>query len=150
MRIGLTGGASTPEKIAPTEVIREATAGDSDPMGALRTAVRVLYDSCVADLPARRPLVIDLVQALHRTHHARVWAARGPLLTVFTELLSAAQRAGLLRPGAPPDITAAIIVQTVMYLAESIMIGQAPERGQPLAADEVWQFCAYGFTSAQG
>jgi hypothetical protein len=78
------------------------------------------------------------------THPAEVKVAHTPLLTLLAELTEQAAEAGRLRVGPNPRRVAAMIMQTVMFNAQSSPASTDPAVN-PLTADEVWDFCAHGF-----
>ena len=70
--------------------------------------------------------------------------AHAPLVSLLTELMTQAEANGELRPGLRPRRAAALTMETVMFIAQSS--GVSDEEGaRPLDADEVREFCAWGF-----
>jgi AcrR family transcriptional regulator len=125
--------------------IRAAATGHSDPLDRLKTAVQLLFELCRPDPEAQRPLFTDFAPQLLISHPAEVKIAHAPLLELFTELLQEAEAAKQTRPGTSARRLAALIMQTVMFNAQSS--GNAEEEaGHPLTADEIWAFCAHGFS----
>jgi AcrR family transcriptional regulator len=124
--------------------IRAAAGGHEDPMERIKTAVQLLFELCRPDPAARRPLFTDFAPQLLISHPAEVKVAHAPVLALFTELFTEAAAAGELQPGTSPRRTAALVMQTVMFTAQSS--GAADdESAHPLTADEIWDFCAHGF-----
>ncbi|WP_207515961.1 TetR/AcrR family transcriptional regulator [Mycolicibacter sinensis] len=126
------------------EQIRAATANYADPLERLKVAVELLFESSRPDPAAKRPLFTDFAPTLLLTHPAEVKVAHTPLLALLTELTEQAAAAGQLRAGPNPRRAAAMIMQTVMFNAQSSPASTDPA-ANPLTADEVWDFCARGF-----
>ena len=128
------------------EQISAAAAGQTDPLDRLKVAVELLFELCRPDPTAQRPLFTDFAPQLLVSHPAEVKVAHAPLLALFTELMTDAEAAGELRAGVSGRRTAALTMQTVMFIAQS---SGAPdeETVHPLTADEVWDFCAQGFAA---
>lgn len=126
------------------EQIRAATANHSDPLERLKVAVELLFESSRPDPAAKRPLFTDFAPSLLLTHPTEVRIAHGPLLTLLAELTEQAAAAGRLRTTADPRRVAAMIMQTVMFNAQSSPAAADPTIN-PLTADEIWDFCAHGF-----
>ncbi|NKQ51505.1 TetR/AcrR family transcriptional regulator [Amycolatopsis sp. K13G38] len=124
--------------------IRAAAVGHRKPLAKLKTAVQLLFELSRPDPNAQRPLFTDFAPQLLVSHPAEVKVAHAPLLTLFTELLAESEEAGELRQGANPHRMAALVMQTVMFNAQS---SGAPddEGAHPISADEIWEFCANGF-----
>jgi AcrR family transcriptional regulator len=124
--------------------IRAAAAGQDGPLAALRAAVELLFELSRPDPAARRPLFTDFAPQLLVSHPGEVRAAHAALLGLLTELMEAAAAAGALRPGIRPRRMAALVMETVMFIAQAP--GVPDEQGaHPLTAAEVWDFCARGF-----
>ncbi|GFG86612.1 MULTISPECIES: TetR/AcrR family transcriptional regulator [Mycolicibacter] len=126
------------------EQIRAAAANYTDPLERLKVAVELLFESSRPDPAAKRPLFTDFAPSLLLTHPAEVKVAHTPLLALLTELTEDAAAAGRLRAGSNPKRVAAMIMQTVMFNAQSSPASADPAV-KPLTADEVWDFCANGF-----
>jgi len=126
------------------EQIRAAAANYTDPLERLKVAVELLFKSSRPDPAAKRPLFTDFAPSLLLTHPAEVKVAHTPLLALLTELTEDAAAAGRLRAGSNPRRVAAMIMQTVMFNAQSSPASTDPAV-KPLTADEVWDFCANGF-----
>jgi AcrR family transcriptional regulator len=124
--------------------IRAAATGQSDPLDQLRIAVQLLFALSRPDPAAHRPLFTDFAPQLLLSHPAEVKVAHAPLLTLFTELMTAAGEAGQLRPSVKPRRAASLVMQTVMFIAQSASVSD-DEHSHPINADEVWDFCASGF-----
>jgi AcrR family transcriptional regulator len=126
--------------------IRAATAGQSDPLERLKVAIQLLFESSRPDPTAQRPLFTDFAPRLLVSHPSEVKIAHAPLLALLTELMEDASAAGQLREGIIPRRMAAMTMQTVMFVAQSSDDSDevAPH---PITADEVWDFCANGFTA---
>jgi AcrR family transcriptional regulator len=130
-----------------TSQIRAAVTDIDDPLARLRTAIQLLFEFSCRSPATRRPLFTDFAPRLLITHPGEVRDAHAPLLKALTELLTEAREAGLLGAEVKPRRMAALIMQTVMFNAQSS--GDIDDgTTHPLTADEVWSFCAYGcFTS---
>ncbi|WP_040792321.1 TetR/AcrR family transcriptional regulator [Nocardia paucivorans] len=124
--------------------IRAAASGKDDPLDRLRLAVELLYALCRPDPTAQRPLFTDFAPRLLVTHPTQVKVAHAPLVGLFTELMTEAAEANLLRPEVNPRRMSAMVIQTVMFTAQSS--GGDDETGDPITAEEVWDFCSQGFT----
>jgi AcrR family transcriptional regulator len=125
--------------------IRAAIVGYEDPLDRLKTAVQLLFELSRVDPAARRPLFNDFASQLLISHPAEVKVAHAPLLGVLTELLTEVEATGQLPLKTKPRRLAALVMQTVMFNAQSS--GSAgDETAHPLTADEIWDFCAHGFT----
>jgi AcrR family transcriptional regulator len=127
-----------------TDQIRAAASGQSDPMDRLKVAVKLLFELCRPDPTARRPLFTDFAPQLLFSHPAEVRVAHAPLLALFTELMAQAEAAGEFRAATTPRRAAALTMQTVMFTAQSSNVPD--ENGHPLSSEEIWDFCAKGFT----
>jgi len=127
-----------------SDQIRAAATGHDDPLEQLKVAVQLLFELCRPDPAAQRPLFTDFAPQLLLSHPAEVKVAHAPLLALFTELITRADEAGELRPGARPRRLAALTMQTVMFTAQSSTPSDE-EGAHPLSAEEVWEFCAHGF-----
>ncbi|WP_459545575.1 TetR/AcrR family transcriptional regulator [Nocardia sp. X0981] len=124
--------------------IRAAAAGKDDALDRLQLAVELLFELCRPDPTAQRPLFTDFAPQLLVSHPAQVKVAHTPLLTLFTELMVDADKAGLLRADVNPRRMAAMVMQTVMFTAQSNG-GIDDETSYPISAEEIWEFCAQGF-----
>jgi hypothetical protein len=56
-----------------------------------------------------------------------------------------AHAASCLRGELRPRRAAAMVMQSVMFLAQSTAVAGENESGHPLTTDEVWSFCSGGF-----
>ncbi|MFF0490119.1 TetR/AcrR family transcriptional regulator [Nocardia sp. NPDC003482] len=129
------------------EQLRAATDGQHDPLDKLQVAVELLFELCRPDPSAQRPLFTDFAPQLLLSHPSQVKVAHAPLLALFTELMEEAAAAGQLPSDANARRLAAMVMQTVMFTAQSS--GSIDEETQhPITAAEVWNFCAHGFTRA--
>ncbi|WP_216906438.1 TetR/AcrR family transcriptional regulator [Nocardia sp. NBC_01377] len=126
------------------EQIRAAATGQNDPYDRLEIAVRLLFELCRPDPTAQRPLFTDFAPQLLVTHPAQVKIAHAPLLALLAELLSEADSDGKLRSNVNARRMAAMVMQTVMFTAQSTG-AEDEETLNPITADEVWNFCALGF-----
>lgn len=129
------------------EQIRAAAAGKDNALERLQLAVELLYELCRPDPTAQRPLFTDFAPQLLVSHPAQVKVAHTPLLALFTELMIDADKAGLLRSEVNPRRMAAMVMQTVMFTAQSDR-GIDDETAYPISAEEIWEFCARGFAHA--
>lgn len=124
--------------------IRAAAAGKDNALERLQLAVELLYELCRPDPTAQRPLFTDFAPQLLVSHPAQVKVAHTPLLALFTELMVDADKDDLLREGLNPRRMAAMVMQTVMFTAQSN--GEIDdETAYPISAEEIWEFCAKGF-----
>ncbi|MER6813407.1 TetR/AcrR family transcriptional regulator [Spirillospora sp. NPDC000708] len=123
--------------------IRAAAAGQADPLARLKVAVELLFELSRPDPSAQRPLFTDFAPQLLISHPAEVKIAHAPLLALFTELMTEAEAAGQLRAEVAPRRAAALVMQTVMFVAQSNGVSE-DENAHPLEAGEVWDFCALG------
>jgi AcrR family transcriptional regulator len=128
------------------EQVLAATRDQGDPLEALRVAVAVLHASAAPDSAARHPFLIDVVHQSLKAYPTQVWPAHEPVLAAFTQLLARAAECGLLRSGLPARRAAETVVQVVMYLGESSVVGLDSEYSHPLTAEEIWEFCRGGFS----
>ncbi|MFA1546215.1 TetR/AcrR family transcriptional regulator [Actinomadura chokoriensis] len=129
-----------------TDQIRTAASGPAGPLDRLRVAVQLLFELSRPDPAARRPLFTEFAPQLLLSHPAEVRVAHAPLLALLTELMVDAEEAGLLRPAITPRRAAALTMQTVMFVAQSSSVAE-DESANPIIADEIWDFCAVGFTA---
>ncbi|CAI7980885.1 Transcriptional regulator, TetR family [Frankia sp. Hr75.2] len=126
--------------------IREASAAEPDPLGQLRITVRLLYEQSHSDRARQqRPLFTDFAPQLLVSHPAEVKVAHAPLLALITDMMTRAAAAGQLRPDLKPRRAAAMVMQTVMFLAQSNGVSE-DENVHPITVEEVWDFCLTGFT----
>nr|WP_220138953.1 TetR/AcrR family transcriptional regulator [Nocardia sp. GTS18] len=124
-----------------------AAEGKKTPLERLQVAVELLFELCRPDPTAQRPLFTDFAPQLLVSHPAQVKVAHAPLLSLFTELMEEAEKAGEMRADLEPRRMAAVVMQTVMFTAQSA--GGSDEDGtHPITAGEIWNFCAYGFAVA--
>jgi len=127
------------------EQIRAATAGKENPLEQLQTAVELLYELCRPDPTAQRPLFTDFAPQLLVSHPSQVKIAHAPIVALFADLMIEAAEAGLLRSDANPRRMAAMVMQTVMFTAQSN--GSIDdETANPITSEEIWEFCSYGFS----
>ena len=129
-----------------TDQIQAAASGRSDPLERLEVAVKLLFELCRPDPTAHRPLFTDFAPRLLLSHPAEVKVAHGPLLALFTTLMTEVEAAGLLCPDARPRRLAALTMQTTMFIAQASGAVD-DETAHPVTADEAWDFCARGFAS---
>ncbi|APE35583.1 TetR family transcriptional regulator [Nocardia mangyaensis] len=125
-----------------------AAEGKTDPLDRLRVTVELLFELCRPDPVAQRPLFTDFAPQLLVSHPAQVKIAHAPLLSLFTELMEQAKKAGRLREGLDPRRMAAVVMQTVMFTAQSAG-GADEDVAHPITASEVWDFCAFGFATGE-
>lgn len=126
--------------------IRAAAAGHSDPLERLKVGVQLLFELSRPDPTAQRPLFTDFAPQLLIYHPTEVRIAHAPLVSLFTELLTEAQEAGQVREDIRPRRVAALTMQTVMFNAHS-SITSGIDGSHVLSADDIWDFCARGFTT---
>ncbi len=122
---------------------RTIAAEQATPLDRLRVVVQALFDSSRPTQDAtQRPLFTDFALRLLVSHPAEMRVANAPLLTLFADLMVELETAGLLRPGFKPRRAAALTMQTVMFNAQS----SGQEGTHPITSEEIWDFCAKGFT----
>jgi AcrR family transcriptional regulator len=126
--------------------IRAATANHADPLERLKVAVELLFEVSRPDPTAKRPLFTDFAPRLLVSHPAEVKVAHAPLVALLAELMEEAGAAGKLRAGINPKRVAAMVMQTVMFIAQSSG-GSDEATVHPITAGEVWDFCARGFVA---
>ncbi|MFI6361226.1 TetR/AcrR family transcriptional regulator [Nocardia sp. NPDC050630] len=131
--------------VRTADQLRAAADAKADPLERLRVTVELLFELSRPDPAAQRPLFTDFAPQLLVTHPAQVKVAHAPLLALFTELMEQAKDADQLRSDANPRRTGAMVMQTVMFIAQSTG-GTDEETVHPITATEVWNFCAHGFT----
>ncbi|MFF0497223.1 TetR/AcrR family transcriptional regulator [Nocardia aobensis] len=124
--------------------LRAAADGQDDPIDQLRVTIELLFELSRPDPTAQRPLFTDFAPQLLVSHPAQVKVAHAPLLGLITELMEKAQEQGRLRKELNARRTAAMVMQTVMFTAQSTG-GTDEETTHPITAEEVWNFCAHGF-----
>ncbi|MFL0178167.1 TetR/AcrR family transcriptional regulator [Mycobacterium sp. SMC-15] len=129
--------------VRTSDQIRAATDGQTKPLERLKVAIELLFELSRPDQSAKRPLFTDFAPRLLVSHPTEVRVAFTPLLTLLTELMEAADAAGELRKGVNARRMAAMIMQTVMFVAQSSAESDDPA-AHPISADEVWDFCAHG------
>ncbi|WP_280367426.1 TetR/AcrR family transcriptional regulator [Nocardia wallacei] len=124
--------------------LRATAEGQTEPLEKLRVAVELLFELCRPDPAARRPLFTDFAPQLLLSHPGHVKVAHVPMLSLFTELMDKAKAAGQLRADINSRRTSAMLMQTVMFIAQSAG-SSAEETQHPITAAEAWDFCAHGF-----
>jgi len=124
--------------------LRAAADSESAPLDKLRVTVELLFELCRPDPGAQRPLFTDFAPQLLVSHPGQVKVAHAPMLALFTELMTEAAEAGVLREGMEPRRVAAMVIQTVMFTAQSA----TADDQRPITAAEIWDFCAHGFTAS--
>ncbi|MFD6399191.1 TetR/AcrR family transcriptional regulator [Nocardia sp. NPDC060249] len=124
-----------------------AAEGKTEPLDRLRVTVELLFELCRPDPVAQRPLFTDFAPQLLVSHPAQVKVAHAPLLSLFTDLMEQAKKAGALRADLNPHRMAAVVMQTVMFTAQSAG-GTDEDSAHPITAAEVWDFCAFGFAES--
>lgn len=123
--------------------LRATAAEQTSPLDRLRVVVEELFESSRPDLTGgQRPLFTDFALRLLVSHPNEMRVANAPLLALFTDLMQELEDADLLRSGFKARRAAALTMQTVMFNAQS----SGQEGAHPLTADEIWDFCAKGFT----
>lgn len=124
-----------------------AAEGRTEPLDRLRVTVELLFELCRPDPVAQRPLFTDFAPQLLVSHPTQVKVAHAPLLSLFTDLMEQAKKAGALRADLNPHRMAAVVMQTVMFTAQSAG-GTDEDSAHPITAGEVWDFCAFGFAES--
>ncbi|MGW4092966.1 TetR/AcrR family transcriptional regulator [Nocardia sp. NPDC004750] len=127
-----------------SDQLRAAADGHTDPLDKLQVAVELLFELCRPDPSAQRPLFTDFAPQLLISLPDHVKVAHAPILALFTELMDLAKDAGQLRPEVDSRRTATMVMQTVMFTAQSAEASD-DETQHPITASEVWNFCAHGF-----
>lgn len=123
--------------------LRALAAEESDPLERLRVVIQEPFDSSRPDLSGtQRPLFSDFAMRLLVSHPAEMRVAHAQLLALFTELMEELEDAHLLRSGFTTKRVAALTMQTVMFNAQC----SSQAGAHPLTADEIWDYCANGFT----
>ncbi|MFC9978566.1 TetR/AcrR family transcriptional regulator [Gordonia sp. NPDC127522] len=122
--------------------IRAATENEDAPLSKVRTATGLLYELSRPDPAARRPLFTEFAPRLLISHPVELRIATTALYELFAELLTEVDATDGLRAGGDPRRLAAMIIQTVMFIAPQSGGGPAEDR---ITSDEVWEFCAHGF-----
>ena len=127
--------------------IRAAAAARPDPLAGLEIAIRMLFDSSLPGPSSRHPLFTEFATQLLVSYPTEVRSAHEPMLAVFAELMARLDKAGQLRGDLRPRRAAAMVMQSVMFLAQSTVVVAAGEGEavHPLTVTEVWEFCAGGF-----
>ncbi|MDT3444097.1 MULTISPECIES: TetR/AcrR family transcriptional regulator [unclassified Pseudofrankia] len=125
--------------------IRAAAAAEVDPLAGLEVGIRMLFESSLPDPSTRHPLFTDFATQLLMTYPAEVRSAHEPMLSVFAELMTRVDAVGQLRTSLRPRRAAAMVMQSVMFLAQSTAVAGESEGAHPLTTDEVWDFCSGGF-----
>ena len=127
--------------------IRAAVAGASDPLARLRAFAITLHEWCDPDESprkrgrhTRRP-INEFSMHLTANHGDRVRAALRPQTQLLEELVTAADRAGVIHVADVRRATA-LVQQTVMYSWFGNRLVENPER--KLDAEETWEFCLHG------
>ncbi|MEU6558202.1 TetR/AcrR family transcriptional regulator [Nocardia nova] len=126
------------------EQLRAAADGQDDPLDQLRVTIELLFELSRPDPTAQRPLFTDFAPQLLVSHPAQVKIAHAPLLGLITELMEKAKDQGRMRKELNTRRTAAMVMQTVMFTAQSTGATDE-ETAHPITAEEVWNFCAHGF-----
>ncbi|MBX6387394.1 MAG: TetR/AcrR family transcriptional regulator [Frankia sp.] len=125
--------------------IRAAAEEKVEPLEQLEVAVRLLFESSMPNPASRHPLFTDFATQLLVSYPAEVRSAHAPLLAVFTEMMARAAECGQLRADFTPRRAAAMVMQSVMFLARSSGASSEDGTGHPLTFREVWSFCLDGF-----
>lgn len=124
--------------------LRTLAAEQADPLERVRVVVQELFESSRPAPSARQqPLFTDFAMRLLVSHPAEMRVANARLLALFTELMEELEEANLLRAGFMPQRVAALTMQTVMFNAQS----SGQEGAHPFTSEEIWDYCANGFTS---
>ncbi|MFI6779319.1 MULTISPECIES: TetR/AcrR family transcriptional regulator [Nocardia] len=127
--------------------LRAAADDKPDPLDRLQVTVELLFELSKPDPTAQRPLFTDFAPQLLVSHPAQVKVAHAALLALFTDLMQEAEKAGQLSEDFNPRRMAALLMQTVMFTAQSAG-STDDEAAHPITAAEVWNFCAHGFVHA--
>lgn len=130
--------------VKSADQIRAAAAAETDPLERIRVAATLLFELSRPDPSAKRPLFSDFAPQLLITHPTEVRTAHAPIVALFTELLDEANEAGELREGMNPRRTAAMVMQTIMFIAQSSSAADDQD-SKPITGDEAWDFCSRGF-----
>ncbi len=135
-----------------TAAIAAAADTKADPVEALRTAVQLLFELTRPDPGAHRPLFTEFAPQLLLSHPTEVRRAHTPLLDLLTTLVVGGVAAGTLRSDTDPRRTAALIMETVMFAAQTSGSARPGDLGggtgdRPVDADEIWDFVAHGIST---
>lgn len=122
--------------------IRAATENEDVPLAKVKTATGLLFELSRPDPVARRPLFTEFAPRLLVSHPVELRMATTALYDLFADLLGEVGEAGGLRAGGDPRRLAAMVIQSVMFIAPQS--GGGPDE-DPITSDEVWEFCAHGF-----
>jgi AcrR family transcriptional regulator len=125
--------------IGVADDVREAVAGESEPMDRLRRAVEVLFAAAHPAQPVSRSLAADIAVQVRARHPQEVAAAHTPLVDLVADLITAAADNGDLPPGGD-RARAGLVLQAAMFASHA----DARTDGHPLTVDEVWRFCFRG------
>ncbi|MDT0433531.1 MULTISPECIES: TetR/AcrR family transcriptional regulator [Streptomyces] len=121
--------------------LRAAAARESGPLERLRCVVRELFESGrPGAVGARRPLFADFAPALLVSRPREMAVAVAPVVAVVAELTAELERTGALGGSVDALRAARLTVRTVLFAARP----ESADEGEPLTADEVWDFCAHG------
>lgn len=120
--------------------LREAIAGESDPVARLRLAV-VMRQTTVSRTSLSRLLVHHHFR-LQESHPEELRHALSPVVTLFRELIAEAAAAGEINV-ADIDLSTTMLLQMVTAAAQAWVLESAPTTHSPTAED-VWQFCLSG------
>jgi AcrR family transcriptional regulator len=136
------------DAIAQTCVaIRAATAAEPDPLQRLRIAIAELFVFYRPSLSSSAVLLAELAPRLLLSHPVGVRRAYRPLKALFVDMLRDIAAAGLLRSDVSPRRVAMLTMQMAMSTAHMTAADAADPLHEAPTSDEVWTWCAYGFTT---
>ena len=134
---------------AASNSLAEILALEEDPLERLHLFVITLYKWSVADpieVPPAPHLAVrsmaDFLLGLLATDREQAKSASAPLFELLLDLLEEANRSDALTL-ANPRRSAAIILQTTMFNAYSMIVGGDPEAHEA-SAEEMWEFILGG------
>ena len=137
------------------EQLRQAVAGESDPLERLRTFTVEYYVMCrpapKGKASDKKPAstLAEFAQRLLTEHPQEAARAFVPLTDLLTELLNAAAAAGVIREGLSHQRIAGVILQAIMFNAFGTTISGLPATGDSAeAADELWELLLRGIQPA--
>ena len=139
---------------AASATLAESLASESDPLERIRLFVTTLYKWSEAD-PFEQPPAPHLavrsmagfILGLLSSDRDQATSASAPLYELLLSLVDDAIESGVLTL-ANPRRTSAIILQTTMFNAYS-MIVHGPSEAHQSSAEEMWEFILHGIAGAR-
>lgn len=130
--------------------LREVIDAEDDPQERLHAFVVAYYRIC---RPTRRAdkkkaparALAEFAQQLLTVQPEEAARAFDPLVTLFDEVLAAAEKAGVVRAGLPRRRVAGVVLEAIMFNAFSATIGGAPSGTRAdTAAEELFDLIFHG------